>query len=233
MGLLPLLSAVVVFIFWGPGQTLIRLVAFGLLFGLFSGGYIVLYSRFATVLADDRATQTWLYTIFDVQRGVAIIVGGAIGGGLVNGAANLGDYGAGEYKGLIIFCGICFVVSSLGGLGWFFRGRSIRMPRRWSKNTKAAVAPSQSMEQLLSAIEHHIWLDAEKGILQSDDGTHQRYLQSIRQAIRRQRFISVSSFTSRSSVYSTGFPSSTTTLKPCPLQVTRPKAAVQRGNVPA
>ncbi|KAK4442132.1 MFS general substrate transporter, partial [Podospora aff. communis PSN243] len=130
MGVLPLLSALVVFVFWGPGQTLIRLVAFGLLFGLFSGGYIVLYTRFSTALADDRATQTWLYTIFDVQRGVAIIVGGAIGGGLVHGTINLGDYGAGEYKALIIFCGACFVASSLGGIGWFFRGRSFRVPRR-------------------------------------------------------------------------------------------------------
>jgi len=231
----PLVSALVIFGFWGLGQTLIRLLAFGILFGLFAGGFSVLYTRFATELADDRTTQTWLYTIFDVQRGLMVIIGGAVGGRLVHGPVNLTQYGAGEYKDLIIFSGVCLVISSLGGIGWFFRGKSIRLPRRLRRNrNRNSVRPSPSMEQLLSAIEHHIWLDTEKGLIKPDDSIHQRYLHNIRQAIRGQRTISIAplreSFVSQaaSSVYSVDFRNEPVqVMTPEPLKTSRTNTLVE------
>lgn len=226
------LSALVVFVFWGLGQTLIRLLSFGILFGLFSGGFSVLYTRFATALAADRTTQTWLYTIFDVQRGVMVIIGGAIGGTLAHGPVNTREYGLGEYKDLVIFSGVCFAVSALGIFGFPFREKSFRLPQWW-KRKKTRVQKSPSMEQLLSTIEHHIWLDTEKGLIDPDDSTHQRYIQSIRQAIQGHRTISVamSQSSSRSSSYSTDFPSTATTLTPFPLQISRPGVAEGGRNV--
>ena len=126
MSLSSFLSAITVYLFWGlTSDSLIRLLSFGVLYGLASGGYSVLCSRFATMLAPDGdvAGQNWLFTVFDVQRGVGIIVGGVVSGNLVGlggGVVEIGSYGVGMYRVLILFVGTSFLVSALGGVGWFY-----------------------------------------------------------------------------------------------------------------
>ena len=51
-----------------------------------------------------------------------IIAGGIMSGTMVGGNVNLESYGAGGYGNLILGIGISLLISSLGGLGWFFRG---------------------------------------------------------------------------------------------------------------
>jgi len=194
-----LLSGAVTLVFWGLGDSLIRLLSFAVLYGLFSGGFSVLFARFATSLADDAATQTWIYTIFDLQRGVMIVIGGLTSGYLPRGPVVLRAYGSGKYEMLILFTGTCLVVSSLGGLSWFFRRRSFHLPRWWRK-----VAPNHQqtrtqpgMDQLVSTFEYSIRLDIERGLLHLDEIAHQRYLRSFRQAIEGSWEPSVSSSSSQ------------------------------------
>lgn len=119
-----LLSGVAVLAFWGTSNTLVRLLSFGILYGLASGGFSVLCSRFATALADDVPTQNWLFAVFDVQRGIVVMVGGIASGSLVvSGSINLDAYGIGEYRMLVAFAGASFIASSFGGVGYFFRER--------------------------------------------------------------------------------------------------------------
>jgi len=54
-----------------------------------------------------------------------IIAGGILSGTMVGGQANVDSYGAGSYGNLILGIGISLLISSLGGIGWFFRGRRI------------------------------------------------------------------------------------------------------------
>lgn len=96
------------------------LVIFGMLYGLFAGGYGVLYCRFVTTLTDDRAMGLWLYSIFEFQRGAGSILGGSLTGLLMNKPPGSG-YGVGNYETLILAIGGSFLISSVGGIGWFFR----------------------------------------------------------------------------------------------------------------
>jgi len=119
-----LLSALATLCIWGFSRCFPAFLLFGILYGLFAGGYSVLYCRFTTSLTSHQSTQTWLYSIFESQRGVVIIAGGLMSGTMVQGSADLSKYGAGSYDNLILAIGISLLVSSLGGIGWFFRGRT-------------------------------------------------------------------------------------------------------------
>ena len=83
----------------------------------------MLYCRFVTALTEDRATGLWLYSIFEFQRGVGNIVGGVLSGIIVKGNVERSGYGMGRYQWLVLFVGAGMLISSIGGFGWYFRGR--------------------------------------------------------------------------------------------------------------
>jgi len=112
-----LYSCTVVLCAWRSSKSFASLLAFSLLYGLFAGGYSVLYCRFVTALTDKPAAGLWLYSIFEFQRGIGNLVGGPVSGILTRNV-----HTAAKYENLILFVGIAFLVGSLGGLSyWVFR----------------------------------------------------------------------------------------------------------------
>lgn len=111
-------SSIIVILNWGFSKSLASLILFSLLYGSFAGGYSTLYSRFVTSLTKHPATGLWVYSIFELQRGVSSIIGGLITAPLVRGPVKH-EYGMGKYRSLILGIGAAFLISSLGGLGWF------------------------------------------------------------------------------------------------------------------
>jgi hypothetical protein len=64
--------------------------------------------------------------MFKFQRGVSNLIGGSISGILVRDVSI-----AAKYENLILFVGIAFLTSSLGGLSyWFFKDHRPRFSRR-------------------------------------------------------------------------------------------------------
>jgi MFS family permease len=125
----PFLSALSTFLLWGFAKSLGPLLIFSILYGVFAGGYSVLYCRFVTNLTStlegttQRATGLWLYSIFEFQRGVGNIAGGVVSGLLVRGPVVEFGYGAGRYEWLVLLVGGSMLVSSLGGLVNFVRAK--------------------------------------------------------------------------------------------------------------
>jgi len=110
-----LLSGVVVLGIWGSSHGFISLLIFGILYGLFSGGYSVLYSRFVTVLTKEANMGLWLYSVLEFQRGIGNLVGGTVSSIVI-------DDAVAKYDDLILFIGITLLISSLSGTGyWVFR----------------------------------------------------------------------------------------------------------------
>jgi MFS family permease len=121
----PFFSALAVFMLWGFAKSFGPLVVFSILYGIFSGGYDVMYCRFATSLSGERATGLWLYSIFEFQRGVGNIAGGVVSGLLVKGEVVEVAYGVGRYEWLVLLVGGSMLVSSLGGFGWFIKDKKV------------------------------------------------------------------------------------------------------------
>jgi len=117
------LASLSAFFLWGFATNLVLLLLFSIAHGIFASSYSVLYSRFATALTNDTGSQTWLYSVFEAQRGALVIVGGLFGGALVSagGEVREGTCGVGRYKQTVLVVGASLTLSALGGVGWFFR----------------------------------------------------------------------------------------------------------------
>lgn len=120
------LSALVSLYLWGLSKDLVSLLLFGGFYGLFAGGYSVLYCRFATALTKHQPTQTLLYSIFESQRGLVIILGGVVGSRLVGQGSDMDGNGVKAYEKLILLVGFSLLVSCLGGGCWFFGSKTFR-----------------------------------------------------------------------------------------------------------
>ncbi len=103
----------VVLLAWRSSESFASLLFFCLLYGLFASSYSVLYCRFVTALTDMPAAGLWLYSIFEFQRGIENLIRGPVGGILMRDV-----YTVPKYETLILFIGIAFSVSSLGGMSY-------------------------------------------------------------------------------------------------------------------
>lgn len=110
-------SGIAVLGIWGSSNGFILLLTFGILYGLLSGGYSVLYSRFVTLLTEEADMGLWLYSMLEFQRGIGNLIGGYISSRMI-GDSEL------RYHNLILLIGITLLVSSLSGIGyWMLRFR--------------------------------------------------------------------------------------------------------------
>lgn len=117
-------SSLIVFTLWLLGRSFGLLMTFCVLYGLFAGGYGVLYARFTTSLSRDSNTNLWMYGILSFQRGVGYVVAGPLTSALIGAATKENELGGiSRYRHLIIFVGVAFGLSSLGGVGWVFTHR--------------------------------------------------------------------------------------------------------------
>lgn len=127
-----LVSGLAVLTLWGPATGVGSLVAFATLWGAFSGSYSVSWTKIAAGMSegeDDTAGATMmLYAWFSFERGVADILAGPISSILLGNEVDLGTYGLGKWKGVIVFSGAVLLLSSAGGLAWFWerwRGKRV------------------------------------------------------------------------------------------------------------
>jgi len=142
-------SAVVVFLSWGFSNGFSQLLTFCLLYGLSAGGYSVLYCRFVTALTDEPAMGLFVYSIFEFERGLGNILAGPISSSLISKSIDGHAYGIAKYERLIIFVGVTFLVSSLGGLGYFFEHTCFQFPFICKKHTRPRSEDSQLVESLI------------------------------------------------------------------------------------
>lgn len=126
LGVSTLGSAAIAGFLWYPATAFGHIVAFSILFGLFAGGYSVLWPRFIAVLTQNPATSLWLYGLLAFQRGLGNIVSGPISIALFKHSAKHAesDKSPKAYKTLIIFVVVCLSISSLGGLSYCFGART-------------------------------------------------------------------------------------------------------------
>lgn len=130
--LIPLLLSTViptvaVLLVWGFAYAYWTLAVVSILFGGFSGGYVVLRNRFATAVIgnSDHPNQELIVSgLIMFVRGCASVASGFIGAAVVGHGQSSDithDYGAGRWRSLVLTVGILSGLSTIGGLG-FLRG---------------------------------------------------------------------------------------------------------------
>lgn len=120
------------FILWGLGRSYWTLTLFVLLFGGFSGAYVVFRSHFARAIVGQHQginagnQELIVSSVLMLLRGTATVSSGFVGKAAVEGAAGLGirpGYGAGKWRILIVVIGSFMAAAALGVVGFFRRGR--------------------------------------------------------------------------------------------------------------
>lgn len=95
------------------------LAVFAMIWGIFAAPYDVLFARMCAVLTTDSDEALVLYGYLSLERGLAIVAQGWIGANIVGGE----EEGFGRFGRLFGFCGMCMLLSSFCGVGWFRPGR--------------------------------------------------------------------------------------------------------------
>ena len=122
-------SAFAVLIIWGFSHAYWSTLLVSIVFGGFSGGFVVLRNRFATAIvgnAEHPNQELIISGLLMLIRGVSTFASGFIGQAIVKKQAGkeLGrDYGANKWRGLLLTDGLLMAAASCGALGFLGKRR--------------------------------------------------------------------------------------------------------------
>ncbi|KAL8846892.1 MAG: hypothetical protein Q9221_008058, partial [Calogaya cf. arnoldii] len=99
----PLMSGIAILGLWGMASSLVRLVAFAIIYSIFGGGFVVLWARMGTALSPSPALALITFSAFACGRGVGSMATGPISSALLRADVNIGEYGIGRFRNIILY----------------------------------------------------------------------------------------------------------------------------------
>lgn len=110
---------------WGFARSMPPLIIFALLYGFFGAAYTAMWARMVIKVSDQPAASQAMFGLFNAGKGIGNVLAGPIGAGLINVSTRAGGYGLGTYKVLVLFTGVCWLLSA-GSLGVMYRRPKVR-----------------------------------------------------------------------------------------------------------
>ncbi|KAL8772968.1 MAG: hypothetical protein Q9209_001988 [Squamulea sp. 1 TL-2023] len=115
----PLVSAIAILGLWGTASSIPVLVVFALVYGVFAGGFVVLWARMGTTLSPSPSLALVTFSAFACERGVGSVATGPISSALLTGDVNPAEYGIGRFKNIILYSGMCMLASAAVMVVWY------------------------------------------------------------------------------------------------------------------
>lgn len=106
------ISAVAVLALWGLAHSFPLLVVFALVYGFFGAGYVAMWARMGTAVSSEPTAAFAIFGLFCFQKGVGNVLAGPISGALITGMVRFGSYGVSRYEAVVVFTGVCMLVSA-------------------------------------------------------------------------------------------------------------------------
>ena len=122
-----LCTALACFTSWGLAHDLAPLIVFALLFGFFAYGFSSMRARMGTAVSQEPTAALATFGIFTFCQGSGNVLAGPISGALLSGAVQRDSYGIMRYKSLVVFTGVCMLLSALSVGSWYMRPRRLRV----------------------------------------------------------------------------------------------------------
>ncbi|KAF1925464.1 MFS general substrate transporter [Didymella exigua CBS 183.55] len=97
---------------WGLARSVAPLVLFALLYGFFGAGYTAMWARMVTAVSEEPSAAQAIFGMFNFGKGVGNIAAGPISAGLLRWSSGDGGYGLGTYKAVVLFTGVCLLLSA-------------------------------------------------------------------------------------------------------------------------
>lgn len=107
---------------WGVAQSLPLLIVFALLYGFFGAGYTAMWGRMVTAVSEEPSQHQAMFCLFNFGKGIGNVMAGPISAALLKWSANThAGYGHGMYKTIVVFTGVCLLLSAGSVSAVFFR----------------------------------------------------------------------------------------------------------------
>jgi len=114
-------AATATFSTWGVARSFALLIFFALLYGFFGTGYTAMWARMVTAISAEPSASQAMFSIFCFGKGLGNVLAGPIGAGLLRASTDNGGYGYGTYRAVVIFTGVCLVLSGISLIAAYFR----------------------------------------------------------------------------------------------------------------
>lgn len=107
-------AAISTFGIWGVARSLTPLIFFVLLYGFFGAGYTAMWARMVIKISDEPSASQAMFSFFCFGKGVGNVLAGPISAGLLKLSTDTRGYGYGygTYKSIVIFTGVCLLLSA-------------------------------------------------------------------------------------------------------------------------
>jgi len=112
MSLSLFVAATATFSSWGAARSLPPLIIFALLYGFFGAGYTAMWARMVTAIDDEPSASQAMFSLFCFGKGVGNVLAGPISAGLLRMSSNDTGYGHGMYRAVVVFTGVCLLLSA-------------------------------------------------------------------------------------------------------------------------
>lgn len=96
-------AAVATATLWGFGKSLSLLLVFSMLYGFFAFGFSTLRVAMGRAVSTDQTAILATYSTFVFLQGIGNVMVGPLAAGLMHGGFEVDDYGAGRYRGVVVF----------------------------------------------------------------------------------------------------------------------------------
>ncbi|KAL9596045.1 MAG: hypothetical protein Q9219_006061 [cf. Caloplaca sp. 3 TL-2023] len=138
----PLVSGISIFALWGLARSFVMLAAFAMMYGIFAGGFVVLWARMVcfdtlppsskrekekknlmipqstTLSSSDSALTLTTFSYFACMKGIGNVVTGPISSALLSPHVVHDGYGIGKFKGIVVFSGAVMMASAAVMVVW-------------------------------------------------------------------------------------------------------------------
>lgn len=116
-----LVAATATFSIWGIARSLPPLIFYALLYGFFGAGYTALWARMVTAISEEPSASQAIFGLFCFGKGIGNVMAGPISAGLLRLSTDSSGYGHGIYKAVVVFTGLCLLLSAGSLISLFIR----------------------------------------------------------------------------------------------------------------
>lgn len=117
-------AAIVTLSIWGLARSMVSLIFFALLYGFFGAGYTAMWARMVTAISDEPSASQAMFGLFCFGKGIGNILTGPISAGLLRWSDHSARYGYGMYQAIVIFTGVCLLLSVVSLSTMYFRPKT-------------------------------------------------------------------------------------------------------------
>jgi MFS family permease len=112
------IAAIATFSLWGLASSFAPLACFAVAYGFFGAGYTALWARMVTAISEEPSASQAIFGLLCAGKGIGNILTGPISAGLLSASRSSTGYGHGAYQAVVIFTGVCLIMSasSMGAL---------------------------------------------------------------------------------------------------------------------